>query len=387
MNYLKRCEAVIDLDAVSRNLESYKRFLKDGTELMCVVKASCYGHCDKAIAPYLQQKHGVKYFAVSNITEAIRLRECGITGDILILGYTCPGSDEVQHLADLNIIQAITEYSYAEELNKRSGGKKIRVHCAIDTGMTRIGVRGSVNECADEIEKISRLENISLEGVFTHFAVADSDGEDNFAYTDAQQQKIIDVTNELKARGISLIHSHFMNSAAGVYRNDPRSTLARLGIILYGLMPNTAKALPFELSPVMTLRATVSMIKTVEPGTQVSYGRTYTAQKTTRLATVTCGYADGYPRALSNKGYVLIGGKKAPITGRICMDQFMCDVTDIEDVKVGDYAILIGKSGNEVITADDIADITGTIGYEIVCGISSRVPRVIMSNNAEIDVF
>ena len=253
--------------------------------------------------------------------------------------------------------------------------------------MTRIGVRGSVKECADEIEKISHLENISLEGVFTHFAVADSDGEDNFAYTDSQQQKIIDVTNELKARGIKLIHSHFMNSAAGVYRNDPRSTLARLGIILYGLMPNTAKPLPFELSPVMTLRATVSMIKTVEAGTQVSYGRTYTAKKPTRLATVTCGYADGYPRALSNKGYVLIGGKKAPITGRICMDQFMCDVTDIEDVKVGDYAILIGKSGNEVITADDIADMTGTIGYEIVCGISSRVPRVIMSNNAEIDVF
>ena len=325
MNYLKRCEAVIDLDAVSRNLESYKSFLKDGTELMCVVKASCYGHCDRAIAPYLQEKHGVRYFAVSNITEAIRLRECGITGDILILGYTCP--DQAQSLADNNIIQAITEYSYAEELDKRVHGKKIRCHCALDTGMTRIGVRGSVSECADEIEKINRLENIALEGVFTHFAVADSDGEDNYAYTQRQQQKITDVTEELKKRGITLKHSHFMNSAAGVYRSDSRSTLARLGIILYGLMPNTAKPLPFELSPVMTLRATISQIKTIEKGEQVSYGRTYAAQKPTRLATVTCGYADGYPRLLSNKGYVLIGGKKAMITGRICMDQFMCDVT------------------------------------------------------------
>lgn len=178
-----------------------------------------------------------------------------------------------------------------------------------------------------------------------------------------------------------------MNSAAGVYRNDERSTLARLGIILYGLMPNTAKPLPFELSPVMTLRATISQIKTIEKGEQVSYGRTYTADKPTRLATITCGYADGYPRLLSNKGYVLIDGKKAPITGRICMDQFMCDVTDIPQARVGEYAVLIGKSGSERITADDIADMTGTIGYEIVCGISARVPRVIMSNNAEIGVF
>ena len=385
MDYLKRCEAVIDLDAVSRNLEGYKSFLPEGTELMCVVKASCYGHCDRAIVPYLQEKHGIKYFAVSNITEAIRLRDCGVKGDILILGYTCP--EEAEKLSEYSIIQAITELSYAKALSEHANGKTVRCHCAIDTGMTRIGVRGTVESCADEIERVSRLEGIALEGVFTHFAVADSDGEDNFAYTDMQQQKIIAVTDELKRRGITLKHSHFMNSAAGVYRPDPRSSLARLGIILYGLMPNTAKALPFELSPVMTLRATISMIKTVEPGTQVSYGRTFTAQRPTRLATITCGYADGYPRALSNKGYVLINGKRANITGRICMDQFMCDVTDIDDVRVGDYAVLIGKSGEEMITADDIADMTGTIGYEIVCGISSRVPRVIMSNNTEIDVF
>ena len=385
MNYLKRCEAVIDLDAVSRNLENYKAYLKEGTELMCVVKASCYGHCDRAIVPYLQEKHGVRYFAVSNITEAERLRECGITGDILILGYTCP--DEAENLAKYNIIQAITEYSYAKELSKRANGQKIRCHCAIDTGMTRIGVRGSVSECADEIENISRLEGLALEGVFTHFAVADSDGEDNYAYSDMQQDKITAVTEELRKRGLSLKHSHFMNSAAGVYRNDSRSTLARLGIILYGLMPNTAKPLPFELSPVMTLRATISQIKTVDAGTQVSYGRTYTADKPTTLATITCGYADGYPRALSNKGYVLVNGKRAPITGRVCMDQFMCDITGIENVKVGDYAILMGTVGGERITADDIADMTGTIGYEVVCDISSRVPRVIMSNNAEIAVF
>ncbi len=385
MYYPKRCEALIDLDAVSKNLENYKRFLPEDTPIMCVVKAACYGHYDRAIAPYLQEKHGIRYFAVSNPTEAYRLRDEGITGDILILGWSDP--DEALKLSEYDIIQAITEYSYAEQLNERLDGHKLRCHCAIDTGMTRIGVRGEVSACADEIERISRLENISLEGVFTHFAVADSDGEDNYAYTDAQQQKINDVADELEKRGIKLRHRHFMNSAAGVYRPDGHSTLARLGIILYGLMPNTAKPVPFELAPVMTLRAKISMIKTVDKGTQVSYGRTYTANKPTRLATITCGYADGYPRALSNKGYVLIDGRKAPITGRICMDQFMCDVTDIENVSPGDYAILIGQSGDERITADDIADMTGTIGYEIVCGISRRVPRIIMVNNAETDVL
>lgn len=385
MYYPKRCEALISLDAISENLENFRRFVPDKSELMCVVKAACYGHYDRAIAPYLQQKHGIRYFAVSNITEAVRLRECGITGDILILGWTDP--DEAQRLKDNNIIQAVTELSYAKALSTRLHGGSVRCHCAVDTGMTRIGVRGDTRHCADEIEKISRLENISLEGVFTHFAVADSDGEDNCAYTDAQQEKLNAVADELESRGVSLKHRHFMNSAAGVYRPDAKSTLARLGIILYGLMPNTAKAVPFELAPVMTLRAKISMIKTVEAGAAVSYGRTYTAKKPTKLATITCGYADGYPRLLSNKGYVLINGKKAPITGRICMDQFMCDVTDIENVTVGGYATLIGRDGDELITADDIADMTGTIGYEIVCGISARVPRIIIGNNTEIDVL
>lgn len=384
MYYPKRCEALIDLDAVSRNLESFFRFIPEGTDIMCVVKAACYGHSDIAIAPYLQKKHGIKHFAVSNITEAIRLRDNGIKGDILILGYTDP--DEADKLAKYDIIQAITDLSYAQALDKKTA-LKVRCHCAVDTGMTRIGVRGTAEECASVIKKINALEHIALEGLFTHFAVADSDGDDNAAYTDMQTKKILDCADILKAEGLTLKAVHFMNSAAGVYRADGRSTFARLGIILYGLMPNTAKPLPFELAPVMTLRAKISLVKDIEKGTQVSYGRTFTAPRDMRLATVTCGYADGYPRALSNKGYVLVNGKRANICGRVCMDQFMIDVTDIENVKAGDYAVLIGKSGDERITADDIADMTGTIGYEITCGISARVPRVIMSNNTEIAVL
>ncbi len=385
MYYPKRAEAYIDLDAVSRNLENYRQFISEGTDIMCVVKAACYGHGDAAIAPYLQDKHGIKYFAVSNITEALRLREHGIKGDILILGYT--DTDEADKLCEADIIQAITDLSYAKELSSAAGGKKVRCHIAVDTGMTRIGVGGSAEECAKQISQILSLDGLKVEGLFTHFAVADSDGQDNSAYTDMQTKKLLCTYDLLKKDGIELEHLHFMNSAAGVYRPDRRSTLARLGIILYGLMPNTAKALPFELAPVMTLKAKISLVKTIEKGTQVSYGRTFTAPHDMRLATITCGYADGYPRALSNKGYVLINGRRAGICGRICMDQFMVDVTDIENVYAGGYATLIGKDGDNRITADDIADMTGTIGYEIVCGISQRVPRVIISNNTEIAVL
>lgn len=175
--------------------------------------------------------------------------------------------------------------------------------------------------------------------------------------------------------------------SGGVYYYNERSSLARLGIILYGLYPDPAKALPFEPKPAMEFKAAVAQVKYIDNGTDVSYGRTYTANGKVKLATVTAGYADGYPRALSNKGYVLINGKKCPITGRICMDQFMCDVTEVEDVKAGDEAVLIGAQGNEKITADDIGKMTGTIGYEIVCGISARVPRVISRHGEQTAVL
>lgn len=385
MHYLKRTWAEISLDNLRLNVENYKKYLGEKTQLLCVVKANCYGHCDDAVVPYLENELGIKWFAVSNVCEAIKLRQDGIKGEILILGYT--PFDEAEKLSDYNIIQACTEYDYAVKLSQHSNGKTIRLHVAIDTGMTRIGLRGKVCDICDDIERISSLDNIKVEGIFTHFAVADSNEPDDDKYTKDQSEMIIAVDDELKKRGISLEQCHFLNSAGGVYHYSDKSNLARLGIILYGLMPNPAKALPFKPEPVMSLKSCVSQVKTVEKDVSVSYGRTYKTSDATKLATITCGYADGYPRALSNVGDVIINGKRAKITGRVCMDQFMCDVTDIDDVKVGDVVTLIGSDGKETITADDIADMTGTIGYEIVCGISQRVPRVIIKDGREIAVF
>ncbi len=385
MYYLKRTWAEIDLDALKENYCSYRKLIGNETDILCVVKANCYGHCDNAVAPMLEQELGVKWFAVSNIIEAEHLREIGIKGEILILGYT-PVS-EAENLVKYNIIQACTEYDYAKELNNQNTKKPVRLHIALDTGMTRIGFRGEVSDICDKIEQINAMENLSTEGIFTHFAVADSNEPDDDTYTINQAEKITAVYDELLKRGIKLKHCHYLNSAGGVYYYSNKSTLARLGIILYGLMPNPQKPLSFKPRSVMTLKSVVSQVKTVESNVSVSYGRTYKTTKPTKLATICCGYADGYPRKLSNIGYVLINGHKAKITGRVCMDQFMCDVTEIDNVKAGDTATLIGTEASETITADDIADMTGTIGYEIVCGIAPRVPRVIIKNGQEIDVY
>ncbi len=384
-SYLKRAWAETHLDRIKTNTENFRRFLKPETELMCVVKANCYGSGDSAVVPYLQEKLGVKWFAVSNIEEAIRLREMGISGEILILGYTPP--EYADELIKYNIIQTATDESHAVSLSEFFCGKRIRVHCALDTGMTRIGVhQGTVEQTCNAIERISKLKGISLEGMFTHFACADSSDEDDIRYTERQAAFISAADDELKKRNIELKHIHFLNSAGGIYHSDERSSLARLGIIMYGLKPNSKLEVPFKLEPVLDFKAGVSMVKEVNDGVYISYGRTYKTKSPAKIATITVGYADGYPRYLSNKGEVLIHGKRAKIVGRVCMDQIMCDVTDI-DVKVGDTATLIGTDGNETITADDIADIGSTIGYEVICNISKRVPRVVYENGKQINIL
>lgn len=369
MNFLKRCWAEIDLSAVDYNVAEYKKLLPNDTELMCVVKASCYGHGDDIIVPRLQKVHGVRCFAVSNIIEGIRLRDMGIEGDILILGYTPP--DHADKLCEYDIIQACTELSYAQALGSAAGGT-VRLHGAVDTGMTRIGVHGTAEEQAHELAQIAAVPNVSMEGIFTHFSSADGIHDEDEKYTQMQAERFFKVRDLLEEKGIKLKHAHIKNSAGGAYGYGDGSTLARLGIILYGLYPDPAKPLPFAPKPVMTLKAVVSQVKWIDEGTAVSYGRTFVSDKRIKLATVTAGYADGYPRALSNKGEVIIRGKKCRICGRVCMDQFMCDVTDIPDVTVGDEVILM----NAEINADVIAALTGTIGYEVTCDITSRVPRI-----------
>lgn len=372
--YLKRAWAEVSLPTLRRNYEIVKSLNSPSTEIMAVVKADAYGHGDEQIIRYLGEECGVKYFAVSNLDEAIAVRKCRKDAEILILGYTPP--EYAHEISMYNIIQGVVSREYAADL-ARNSPQPIRCHVKIDTGMGRIGLRfDTPEECAAEIIEIMGIEKVAVEGIYTHFAVADSDFPDNIAYTDRQEKFILDTYSALLEKGVRLPHVHFMNSAATCYRNSPASTLSRAGIILYGLHPDISLDIPEGLEPVMELKAVISQVKTVQPGTCISYGRTFSANKEMQVATVTIGYADGYSRLLSSKGEILVHGKRCPIVGRVCMDQLMIDVSAVPEAASGDIVTLIGKDGEERITADDLAAIYGTIGYEVVCGISKRVPRI-----------
>ncbi len=384
MKLYKRTWAEVDLDKLGGNYSAYRAHLPESIEVMCVVKAFCYGHGDRTCVGYLQDKLGVRWFAVSNLDEAERLRRLGITGEILILGYTDPA--DAGELIDNNIIQAIVSEEYAHKLSESAGERKVRCHIAADTGMTRIGLRGTAEEIADGFCRIAKLQGLDVCGAFTHYAVADTLTDDCIAYTKAQAELLYKAAELARAKGVKLDTVHSLNSAGGLFRCDERSALARLGIILYGLTPDIGLTLPEDIQPAMSLKSVVSRVETVPAGVSVSYGRTFVSTAPTKIATISCGYADGYPRALSNKGEVLIRGRRHKIIGRICMDQFMVDVTD-SDVQAGDIATLIGTDGSETITADDIAALTGTIGYEVVCGISERVPRAAYSGGELAGVY
>ncbi|MBP0959618.1 MAG: alanine racemase [Oscillospiraceae bacterium] len=381
--FLRRAYAEIHLDRARRNIEKIKSLLPEKTKLMAVVKANAYGHDDETMSK-LFSSMGIENFAVSNIHEAEKLRSYGIKGDILILGYTSPEYSE--ELSRFDIINTAVSYDHAKALSENSDSP-LRIHIKLDTGMGRIGLKNdSPIKTADEIEKICSLKNIKVEGMFTHFAVADSDDEDDISYTNSQRDFILSVSDELKNRGIDIPAVHFLNSAGGTYYPDERSAFARFGVMLYGLMPNFKKPLPFELEPVMELKAEVSYVKEIKAGEYLSYGRTFRAPHEMKIATVTLGYADGYSRLLSNKAEAIVNGKRVKVVGRVCMDQLMLDVTGI-DVRAGDIATMFGKDGSEKITADELADIYGTIGYEIICGISMRVPRVIIDNGEIVNVI
>jgi alanine racemase len=372
--YLKRAWAEVSLAQLRKNVEIIKGLNSPPTEIMAVVKADAYGHGDEHVVRCLAEKCGVRYFAVSNLDEAIAVRSFAPDADILILGYTPP--EYAHEIAMYNIIQGVVSTEYALALTKNTP-EPIRCHIKIDTGMGRIGLRHDTpQECADEIAQMMKIDKLSVEGIYTHFAVADSDSPDNIAYTDKQQEFITDTYDALDRMGIRLTHVHFMNSAATCYRNSSRSTLSRAGIILYGLHPDISLEIPDGLKPIMEVKAVISQVKTVGVGACISYGRTFTADKEMRIATVTVGYADGYSRLLSSKGEMLVHGKRCKIVGRVCMDQLMIDVSDVPEAQSGDIVTLIGRDGDDIITADDLAAMYGTIGYEVVCGISKRVPRI-----------
>lgn len=370
MEFLKRTWAEIDTSALIHNFNLIMKHVGN-TRLMPVVKADAYGHSDKAIVTALKEA-GADSFAVSNLEEALHLRNYGIDGDILILGYTPPESVNV--LAEKNITQAVFSLEYAKELCKNSDGKEISVHIKLDTGMGRIGfdVRNNNLNGINDIFKLYSLKSLNVTGVFTHLCVADSTKKQDVKFTAKQLERFNLTIQKIREKGFDTGITHCSNSAGTIHSGEFLYDLLRPGIILYGLNPSNNVTLN-GIRPVMTLKSVVSMVKPLYKGETVSYGRTFKAKRNMTVATVTAGYADGYPRMLSNKGEVIINGNRAKIIGNICMDQFMIDVTNIKNVKSGDEVILFG----EEITADEIAKICGTIGYEITCGITPRVPRVI----------
>lgn len=369
---LKRVRAEINLDAAEKNLTALRSILGN-SKPACVVKADGYGHGDTEIME-LYQSMGVDFFCVSNINEAMRLRRGGCSGDILILSWSEPECSSL--LSENNIIGSVVSVKNAREIS-RNAVSPVRVHIKLDTGMNRVGIPAyDPEECAARIAEIASLPNIRVEGIFTHLAAADSRNEDDIRFTGEQKRKFFAAADSAEKLGIRFIHKHCLNSAGAIFHSDSRSTLARLGIVLYGLKPDYSLEMPVKLLPVMELKSVISQIKTIHKGDTVSYGRTYTADSDRVIATIPCGYADGYPRLLSGRNEVLINGMRAKGAGRVCMDQMMADITGLEGISEGDEVTLIGTSGNEAITADDLAQIYGTIGYEVICGISRRVPRV-----------
>lgn len=365
---LKRSWVEVDLDQIKNNIDTYKKYISKDAKIIAVVKANAYGHGAVTVSQKLQQT-GVDFFAVSNLSEAIELRNAGIKGEILILGYTPIQCYDA--LIKYDLIQALISQQYAEELCSVSK-EKIKAHFAIDTGMKRIGVN------ADEEDKCEKLireysTKFKLLGIFTHLVAADTNAFEDRNFTKEQIKKFEKIADSVA--DLRLPHIHCLNSAGGFFVETKYNSWIRLGIIMYGLKPAYSNVLPNGIKPALTWKSVVSMVKTIKKGESVGYGRTFTAKKEMKIATIPTGYADGYNRMLSNKGWVLINGRKAHIVGRICMDQFMVDVTNIPDVQVGQEVVLIGKSGDIEITADDMAHLIGTIGYEIVCNIAERVSR------------
>ena len=357
----------------------YKKRLQKPADIMAVIKADAYSHGDIQVARILNSC-GVYLFAVSNVDEAIGLREAGIKGEILILGYSSPYYAKTLYEYDLT--QTILSEDYVKILSER--GFRLKCQFAIDTGMNRIGLDGdSLFYCESIIRKYSKLLNVT--GIFTHLCVADTNTSEcnNFTWQQIYKFKaIVDRISDLK-----LPYIHCCNSAGGFFflKNDKIfhkiGNIVRLGIILYGLKPNDLCESIDGIFPVMTWKSIISMVKDVHPGETIGYGRTFEVKKESRIATIPTGYADGFNRHLSNKGFVMINGMKAPIVGAICMDQTMVDVTNLSDVKMGDEVVLMGKSGNIEYTADDMARDLGTIGYEVICNITKRVQRFYINSN------
>lgn len=366
---LHRVWAEINTDALAGNLALIKS-ASPGKDIMAVVKANAYGHGVSIVVPELFRL-GVRRFAVSNIEEALELREllpaeAFTETEILIFGYC--DEEWFGELLDAGLIQTVGSVGFATALSDfaLSKGKRARVHIKANTGMTRIGV-----DSPEELEEIMALPGLSVEGVYTHFSSSDSLLPEDMAFTEEQERKLREIAAPAEKTGIPI---YSQNSGGILYHGGLSGGIVRAGIILYGCKPNSAEEIPEGFRPVMTLKSRVCQIKKIPPGTPVSYGRTFVSQHDMTVAVIPTGYADGYSRALSNLGAVYINGKRCPIIGRVCMDQMIADVTGT-GVCAGDIAVLYSDSIPEIMT-DAVADKIGTIGYELLCAVGARVPRV-----------
>lgn len=378
MNMVKRTWAEISLNAIEHNYSVIRNKVADDTKVCCVIKADGYGHGAVELSQ-VYEKLGADFFAVSNIDEGIEIRKSGSKLPIVILGYT-PVS-EAKNLAAYNISQAVFSLEYTKELSEKCVEEDCicKMHIKVDSGMSRIGFMCQEfprdEYSIEEICEACCLPNLEVEGLFTHFCVSDEDAEGR-EFTNKQYENFIHVRDSLKKRGVDISVVHCSNSGAIEDYPETCCDMVRAGIILYGLAPSSKLADRLDLVPAMTLKTVVAFVKEVQKGATISYGRTFTADRKMKIATVPIGYADGFIRQNAKDGYMMVNGKKAKIVGRICMDQTMLDVTDIEDVKTGDEVVVFGTGENGEPTADSLAENTGTINYETVCLVGKRVPRI-----------
>ena len=378
MNKHSRVCANIDLSAIMHNMEAMHQNIDPNTKIMAVIKADGYGHGAVPIAKEIEHLDYVYGYAAATVEEGMILRNNGIQKPILILGYIFP--DQYEEVIQAEICPSVFTLEMAEELSAAAEkvGKDCRMHFAVDTGMSRIGYQVT-EEAADEMAQIAKLPHMIVEGIFTHFAKAD---ELDKTFSEEQYRKFVWMRNEVEKRGISISQYHCDNSAGIIDFPQWKQNLVRAGIALYGLYPSEeVKKETVDLKPALRLVSHVSFVKEVEPGASISYGGTFTADKKMKVATIPVGYGDGYARGLSNRGEVLIRGKRARILGRVCMDQFMVDVTDIPDTVFMDEVVLIGRDGDDEITVEELSEICGRFNYEFVCCLGKRIPRVYKGSN------
>lgn len=375
--YSRVC-AEIDMDAIAENFRVMHEAIRPETKMVAVIKTDGYGHGAVPIAQMIQPEDYIWGFAVATMTEAMILRKNQITKPVLILGYTF--EEDYEDLIRYEIRPVVFKLDMAKELSQAAVQlkKTLSIHIGLDTGMSRIGF-SDTEESIETIREIASLPGIKIEGMFTHFAKAD---ELDKTSANRQFERYMHFAHRLEEAGVVIPLKHVSNSAALMELADMNLNLVRAGISIYGIYPSAEVSRDsMKLTPAMSLRSRIVYIKEIETGTQISYGGTFTAPHPMKIATIPVGYGDGYPRMLSNKGCVLIHGRRAKILGRICMDQFMVDVTDIPEAKELDEVILVGRQGNEEITVDELGDLCGRFSYEFICDIGKRVPRIYTKNH------